>query len=251
MECLANRREARIRQWDNHQTVIRAVATGAGLTDNIRHLLSTIADITKQDAAKGGGQSDGQYWEDSKNQLLRNLIDLIILAKGRITVRDLYGVLSSAPKSIEQSRSAEWQKTSYCYQCLREAYHNPKTRMKPELFQVLDEYWMGFFAELADKTRSIVASTFTAMTDVMNRGILSELFAGETNITPEALEEGKIIVIDLPVTEFLEVGRYAAGIWKYCSQMSLKRRDAQTNHRPVFMWQDEAHHFVLSSDAMF
>jgi type IV secretory pathway TraG/TraD family ATPase VirD4 len=123
--------------------------------------------------------------------------------------------------------------------------------MKPELFQVLDEYWMGFFAELADKTRGIVASTFTAMTDVMNRGILSELFAGETNITPEALEEGKIIVIDLPVTEFLEVGRYAAGIWKYCSQMSLKRRDAQTNHRPVFMWQDEAHHFVLSSDAMF
>jgi type IV secretory pathway TraG/TraD family ATPase VirD4 len=224
---------------------------GAGLTDNIRHLLSTIADITKQDAAKGGGQSDGQYWEDSKDQLLRNLIDLIILAKGRITVRDLYGVLSSSPKSIEQSRSAEWQKNSYCYQCLREAYLNPKARMKPELFQVLDEYWMGFFAELADKTRGIVASTFTAMTDVLNRGILSELFAGETNITPEAIEDGKIIVIDLPVTEFLEVGRYAAGIWKYCSQMSLKRRDVQANPRPVFLWQDEADNFVLSSDTKF
>ena len=224
---------------------------GAGLTENLRKLLDTIASITKQDAANGGGQEDGRYWDDSKDQLLRNLIELVKLARGRITVGELYAVLSSAPKSIEQSRSAEWQKSSFCYHCLREAYNSPKAPMKPEDFQVLDEYWMGFFPELADKTRSIVASTYTAMCDVLNRGLLKELFCGQTNITPEALEEGKIIVIDLPVTEFLEIGRYAAGIWKYCAQESLQRRDVQNSPRPVFLWQDEAQHFVLNTDMLF
>jgi hypothetical protein len=158
---------------------IQRKGRGAGLTENLRKLLNTIANITKQDAAKGGGQEDGPFWEDSKDQLLRNAIDLVILAKGRISVGDLYLVLSSAPKSIEQSKSAEWQRDSFCYQCLREAYHRPKAPMKPEHFQILDEYWMGSFPELAEKTRSIIASTFTAMCDVIRRGLLGELFCGE------------------------------------------------------------------------
>jgi hypothetical protein len=224
---------------------------GAGLTENLVKLLCTIADITKGDSGKGGGQEDGKYWEDSKTQLLRNLVDLVIMAKGRITVSELFDVLSSAPKSIEQTRSAEWQRGSRCCQYLKEAYQRPKTAAQEADFRVIDNYWMQTFPELAEKTRSIIASTFTSMMDVMNRGILRELFCGETNITPTALEEGKIIVIDLPITEFAEVGRYAAAIWKYCSQMSIQRRDVQTSPRPVFLWQDEAQHFVLGTDMMF
>ena len=224
---------------------------GAGLTENMRKLFSTIADITKQDAGKGGGQEDGRYWEDSKNQLLRNLIDLVVLAKGRITISDLYEVLNSAPKSIEQSQSAEWQKSSYCYQCLKEAYNRPKSAQQEKDFRVIDGFWFGSFPELAEKTRSIVVSTFSAMTDVMNRGILRELFCGETNITPLAMEEGKIIVIDLPVMDFSEIGRFAAAIWKFCTQMSLQRRDISISPRPVFLWQDEVQHFILNSDSMF
>jgi type IV secretory pathway TraG/TraD family ATPase VirD4 len=224
---------------------------GAGLSENLIKLLSTVAEITKRDTGKGGGQEDGQYWEDSKNQLLRNLTDLIILAKGRITVSDLYEVLSSAPKSVAQTRSAEWQRESYCYQCLREAYHRPKTASQEQDFRNIDRYWCGSFPELAEKTRGIVASTFTAMTDVMNRGIFRELFCGETNISPQAMEDGKIIVVDLPVAEFGEIGRYAAGTWKYCSQMSLGRRAMEGSPRPVFVWQDEAQYFVLATDMMF
>lgn len=224
---------------------------GAGLTENLVKLLTTVAEITKRDSGKGGGQEDGAYWEGSKNELSRNLIDLTVLAKGRLTVSDLYEVLNSAPKSIEQTRSAEWQRDSWCYKFMREAYHRPKSALQEKDFRNLDRYWFGSFPELAEKTRSIVTSTFSAMTDVMNRGILRELFCGETNITPQALEEGKIIVVDLPIAEFSEVGRYAAAIWKYCSQMALERRDVEASPRPVFLWQDEAQHFVLSTDMMF
>jgi type IV secretory pathway TraG/TraD family ATPase VirD4 len=224
---------------------------GAGQTENLRKMLGTIASITKQDAAKGGGQDEGQYWEDSKDVLLRNDIDLVKAAKGQITVGDLYAVLNSAPTSIDQTRLAEWQNNSICYQYLREAFHRPKVPMKPEDFQILDEYWMGQYPGLAEKTRSIVTSTFTAMCDVLNRGLLKELFCGETNITPEAMEEGKIIVVDLPILEFAELGRYAAGIWKYCAQMALQRRNIEASIRPVFVWQDEAQHFILNTDMLF
>jgi type IV secretory pathway TraG/TraD family ATPase VirD4 len=224
---------------------------GAGLTQNLVNLLSTIAEITKRDAGKGGGQDDGGYWEDSKQQLLRNLMDLIIFAKGRITVSDLYNVLISAPTSLAQKDSAEWQRESFCYQCLAEGHKRPKTNDQQEDFDVVAKYWLFAFAGLAEKTRSIVASTFTSMTDVMNRGVLRKLFCKETNLTPQAIEDGKIIIVDLPVNEFAEVGRYAAAIWKYCFQISITRREVQTSPRPVFLWQDEGQNFVLSTDNMF
>lgn len=87
--------------------------------------------------------------------------------------------------------------------------------------------------------------------DVISRGVLCELFCGNTNLTPQALEEGKIIVVDLPVDEYGEIGRYAAAIWKYAVQVSLQRRQVSRGTRPVFLWQDEAQHFVLKTDSMF
>jgi type IV secretory pathway TraG/TraD family ATPase VirD4 len=110
---------------------------------------------------------------------------------------------------------------------------------------------MGTFPELADKTRSILIASIMALIDFLNRNPLRQLFCGETNITPQALEEGKIIVVDLPVTQFSEIGKYAAAIWKLCTQRSLERREVRTSPRPVFIWQDEAQHFVLETDMMF
>jgi hypothetical protein len=225
---------------------------GAGLMENLRKLLVTIGEITKRDAGKeGGGQQDGAYWEDTKNQLLRNLIDLVLMAKGRITVSDLFDVLNSAPSSLDQTRSADWQKNSALFQYLKEAYLRPKSKAQEGDYDVVHDFWMQKFPKLAEKTRGIIESTFTAMTDVLNRGMLKALFCKETNITPQAVEDGKIIVIDLPITEYSEVGLYAAAIWKYCTQMSLQRRDVATSPRPVFLWQDEAQHFILNSDALF
>lgn len=136
---------------------------GAGLSVNLVQLLSTIADITNPASGGHGGQNDGQFWEDSKKQLLRNLIDLVLLAKGGIAMSDLHEVLSSAPRSIEESESASWQQRSYCYRCLKEAFQRPKSRIQERDFGVLDRYWMGTFPALADRTRSVIVSSYSAM----------------------------------------------------------------------------------------
>jgi hypothetical protein len=224
---------------------------GGGDSEVIVNMLMTIADVIRGDDGKGGGQSDGGFWQSGSKLLLQKIVDLVALACGTITIGDIYDVLNTAPKSIEQSRSAEWQKTSACYQYLKHIFHRPKSSGEERDFQILENYWMGTFPETAERTRSIFVATITPLIDTLNRKPLRQLFCSETNITPRALEDGKIIVVDLPITEFREIGKYAAAIFKYCTQRSLERRDAGTSLRPVFIWQDEAQHFVLETDMMF
>lgn len=82
------------------------------------------------------------------------------------------------------------------------------------------------------------------MIDVLQRGALRELFCTTTNITPEACwEEGKIIVVDLPIHEWGKVGLYAQVAMKYLFQQAISRRDLAKNPRPCFLWADESHFF--------
>jgi type IV secretory pathway TraG/TraD family ATPase VirD4 len=98
----------------------------------------------------------------------------------------------------------------------------------------------------------VVISTFTSMVDVLGRGLLRDLFADcKSNIDPTIVEDGYILLIDLPVKEFGEVGLFAQSIWKYAFQRSIERRDIRKSPRPVFLWADEAQFFVTAGDLEF
>jgi len=92
---------------------------------------------------------------------------------------------------------------------------------------------------------------FTSLADALNRGVLRELFGTTTNITPSDCLDGKIVVVDLAVKEFQEIGLYAATIWKTQFQKAVERRDVRRQPRPVFLFVDEAQLFTTKTDAMF
>jgi hypothetical protein len=210
-----------------------------------------VLEVAERNNAGSGGREDEGYWRRANRQLMRNVVDLLVIATGRITVPDLYRAVISAPMSLEQIRSDEWKGKSFCFQCLAEADRRPKTVVQQSDFEIVADYFLVEFPALSDKTRSVVVSTFTSMVDVLNRGILRQLFCTDTNVTPEAAEDGKIILIDLPVKEFAEVGVFAQVLWKYAFQRTIERRDVAANGRPVFLWADEAQHFVTSYDMQF
>lgn len=225
--------------------------SGAGLTENICHLFSTVLEVCDRNSSGGGGREDESYWRRSNQQLLRNTVDLLALAKGTISVHDLYQIVISAPQSMEEVRSDEWRKRSYCFECLAQADAREKSPQQRRDFEMVADYFCVEFPTLSEKTRSIVVSTFTSMADVLNRGLLRELFCGETNLTPEVLEQGRIMLVDLPVREFGTVGRIAQVITKYAFQRSIERRDIGKSPRPVFWFADEAQNFVTSYDQQF
>jgi hypothetical protein len=93
---------------------------------------------------------------------------------------------------------------------------------------------------------------FTSMADVLLRGTIGSLFsAGKFTLTPEQCQEGKLILIDLPVKEYGDTGRFAQMVFKYVWQKAAERRDVNKPMRPMFLWCDESQEFITGYDAAF
>jgi len=224
---------------------------GGGLTENIVHLLMTLLDTAGRNNARGDGREDAAYWRNSCKQLLRNIVDLAILANGRVTVPELYQLVLSAPSSPQMVRSDDWRKSSYCFKALTAADKKPKTKSQESDFTLVADYVLVEYPCLNEKTRSIIVSTFTGLIDCLHRGILRDLFCADSTITPEAIEAGKIVLIDLPVKEYGQVGLFANMLWKLSFQKTIERRDMNGSPRSTFLWADEGHHFLHQEDSLF
>ena len=105
---------------------------------------------------------------------------------------------------------------------------------------------------LASKTRETIDADFTGMFDPLTRGKIGELFGTTTNLTPDDIFNGKVVVINIPVARYREVGQFAALIWAQLFQRAVDRRAyTPPEIRPVFLWEDEAHYFTIEQDALF
>ncbi|MCA9245134.1 MAG: TraM recognition domain-containing protein [Phycisphaerales bacterium] len=224
---------------------------GAGLTENIVALFSIVLEVAERRSGGGGGREDDGYWRRALRQLLRNLVDLLIIAGRPISVPELYRLVVTAPVSLEQATSDDWKAESFCFKCLREADARAKSASQERDFELVADYFLLEFPGLSEKTRSVVVSTLTSTIDVLNRGVLRELFSTSTNVTPDQTADGRIILLDLPVKEYAEVGLIAQTIFKYAFQRAIERRDVTASPRPVFLWADEAQHFITSYDQGF
>lgn len=223
---------------------------GAGLTENIVVLVNNISEVLQRNQANAG-RGDERFWRLSQDKLTRECIEILALAGEEVSVENLQRLVLSAPASVAMTTTEEWQKRSFLFRCMEQAENRISQTNRKRDFDHSFEYWFQEYAGLNDKTRSIIVSSFTSTIDILGRGLLRQLFTGKTNLTPDAALEGKIIIIDLPTKEFFEVGQIAQVIWKTQFQRCVERRDVNENPRPVFLWADEAHHFVTNNDQQF
>jgi type IV secretory pathway TraG/TraD family ATPase VirD4 len=221
---------------------------GAGHTENLVRLFTTIMEVAERQKGQGSNQD---FWEMTKNQLLRNCIDLVVISRGRLMLQELYDVLVTAPASLEEVDSDAWRNSSLCWRCIREGEAKPKNARQAHDFAHASKYWMREFPALSSRTRSIIVTSLTSMMDIFLRGTLRELFCTTTNIVPELTHEGAIIVLDLPVKEFAEIGQLSQTLIKYVWQRASERRDVVRHPRPAFLWCDEAQFFATATDAEF
>ena len=77
----------------------------------------------------------------------------------------------------------------------------------------------------------------------------SLLCRGTSNVVPEDCINGKIILVNLPVKYYTKVGRDSQVLIKYIWQTAMEKRDVAKNGRPVFLFCDEAQHFLHEFDA--
>jgi hypothetical protein len=122
-------------------------------------------------------------------------------------------------------------------------------------FKQIVAYWLLDFAGLADRTRSVIVSTFTSKVTGLTRWPLYELLCsgavgqdGFVDIV-ERTREGHIVIINLPVKRYTEVGRFAQVLIKTVWQRGIERYPDLK--RPVFLWADEAQFFATKEDVLF
>lgn len=229
---------------------LRRQGRGGGETENLATLLTGITEIIE---GKQSLSNTDQFWERAVKELLRNSIDLLSLSGEALTLQNIYKIIMSAPTIPSDIREPQWQATSYCARSLKRADLQEKTPRQAHDFDMTATYWLNAFANLADRTRTSIIATFTGIADMLLRGTAWELFfSGETNIVPEvAYENGKIIILDLPIQEYQTVGRIVQGIFKLMFQRAILRRDPHVFPRPVFLWADEAQNFISSFDFQY
>jgi hypothetical protein len=223
-----------------------AESSGVDFAENLVTLLVDIASIQKRTEPTG---SEAHFWLPQKKKLLRNAITLLLLAKAPIQLRTLYEMIVSAPKEPQQVRSPDWQKQSCLFGLLEQAHQTASNH--PE-WKLITNYWMIERPALASKTRETIDADFTGMFDPLTRGKIGELFGTTTNLTPDDIFNGKVVVINIPVARYREVGQFAALIWAQLFQRAVDRRTyTPPETRPVFLWEDEAHYFTIEQDALF
>lgn len=236
---------------------------GAGRTENLVNLFCSVLEVGEKKGGGGGGGNDA-YWQRTLKQLLRNAIDLSILALNTVNLEVLHGIVYSAPATAAIASLTDPVERKNASDCLAlidiAAANQALTPAQQHDLKLTRDFWEKEFPNLAIETRSVIVSTFTSMADCFLRGTLYDLFCTELNIYPEECwEQGKIILLDLPVKEYYELGQFGQVIFKYLWQrsverrvpISMKREEAQQKVRPVFLWADEAQFFANSYDAQF
>lgn len=120
-------------------------------------------------------------------------------------------------------------------------------------FEVVSAYFLNELSVLADKTRSSILEHFFAFAAPFRSGMLADYFATHTSyeVLPERTFEGKIIILNFPVKQFLQLGIYAQCIYKKLWQQAVERRPVNAATQPVFMWIDESQYFINPEDMLF
>ena len=224
---------------------------GTGITHNIADTLKTVIKA----GANDGQEQDKAFWDSTLQQLLVNAVDLCLLTSKSIKFKYIYQVIQSAPKSKDDLNSPSWQNSSACFKMMRhvatalaQKTPSPETDKLVHRFYAVEDFFLGNWLNLSDKTCSIVEQMFFGFGDRLMREPLYSLFNTTTTITPEDTIKGKIIIMNLPYLIYENAGRDAQILFKYSWQRAMQRRNITPKSRPTFLWVDEAHYFLHDHD---
>lgn len=223
---------------------------GTDLVENAADLLAIGCEIAQRGGTQGSGQEDASFWKNARQQLVRNAIVALNIAYGHAGVVDLFAFVSSIPTTTKQAESRRWQKGSFCYKTFADALEKCQPEQETEL-ALSARYCTVQLPAAGEKTQGNVLLTLTSMADILVRGLAKQMLCSETTVTPDDLERGKIIIVDVPIAKYGLTGRLIQGIIRYCFQQAMLKRDIRQNLRPVLFFQDECQAVTSSRDAEF
>jgi hypothetical protein len=247
---------------------------GAGETHNLVNLFMNIYQMGRNISGEGMAREGERFWDNALKRCVRRMIDLLKLAGESVSVRNMHALIISTLSSKELDmfndimsedndqkiiqQLKDWGEMNYFVRCLflatqRVANENDPNKIKryERDYHLARNYFNREFANLHERTRTIIVESFLGIAEPFLSGLLYEYFAQDTNIFPEWTFDGKIIILDFPLKDYLEAGAYAQGIFKLMFQQASERRTYGHWKTPIFLWVDESQLFLTPYDQVF
>ncbi len=219
-----------------------------GQTRDVTRCITVIGETLRAADTKGGESAD--FWEREQERMIYNAVETVKQAEGSVSAPMIQKFINSAPTSLEQIASPQWQ-AGYCNQCLAKAFAKPKSAIESHDYQLATDYWLSEFPTMADKTRSSILTGVMGILHVFNTGVVRELVSTTTNVSPDQMIEGKWVLVDMAPAEWGDSGALIAAGWKYLVQRRILRRRAEPGDNVVVIWADEYAQFANSYDAQY
>ena len=216
--------------------------------------LMRVIDASRRASGTASQRGSEAFWEDSSRSALRYTCPPLYSANGALTIPEIQRFISTAPTSLEQVASRDWQENSFMFRTLKLAAEQPKVRMTQAALQNVVNFWKEQWPAIPDKTRGNIVITITAALDRFNHGRLNRFFCGKTTVVPEMSFHGAVLVDAKPTLTWNEDGAIAQQLFKFIWQRAvLNRNSLEQKHRerPLFLWSDESQETVAPYDGEF
>ncbi|MCP9749996.1 type IV secretory system conjugative DNA transfer family protein [Ferruginibacter sp. HRS2-29] len=248
-------------------------------TSNVLEILKTAFQASEE---QNESYSDDPFWVSSRNMLVYNVLELCLLAYEKVSIKNIYDIVTSIPSSENTTppdkkitgsfahavETARVKVNSQVETFLKQLDTDQRKALNEEhlmeaaileaiqdakRLKAVDRFFIQQYRDLSSKTRSIIDLSVSGfLFNLMQEPIYSLLCGHSSTVTPEdCLNNGKIVLIDLPVKLYDKAGRDAQILFKYCFQRAFEKRDVQQKSRPVFIIADEAQLFLHPKDADF
>jgi hypothetical protein len=222
-----------------------------GFDQNLSAALTAAAEAARIVRAGGGG--DNPFFRDAAEEMLLHVLPVLKVTQPRLELRDVMRFIDSAPQSMDEARSEDWLRDSFCARTLLRCgdLAEQGDREAERIAEEHGDYWLVRFPTLGERTRGSIVATLTGTINGLLTGRIRELFGTTTTVVPELTQEGAIILLDLSIHEFGHVGAIAQHIFKTLWMQSVQHRHIHDRMRPCFLWADEAQYFLSEADAEF
>jgi hypothetical protein len=202
-----------------------------------------IQDLVDFSTRTSSMQSNEPFWPIAAVRKLHMGMIVVCRAKGRCSLPDLYSFCTSMPGTPEDVNSTSFRE-GFCAECLREA----KAKGIDDDLNLAGDYVLLEWPRLSDRTAGCIDAYVINLLEKFMHGTVRELIASDvTNITPDDVLDGKLLVVDMPVLKYREPGQFVQMVWKLMVQRAALRRAITSETRDVCLWSDESQLFALPS----
>jgi len=214
----------------------------------IANLIMTAGETLKR--GEGGGKAQDPFFAIASERMIQMAVEPLRLATGNVDAFDLQRFINGMAMTPEQLKSPEWRQGFHC-KTLEAAYQAAKSEIEKSDTEQCLEAWLNEYVNLNDRTRSSISTQVNQILSVFTGGIVRAMVSGTTNISPAAIEDGKWILVDMPISRWGASGQFVNAVWKLAVQRHLLRRAATPESRIIVTWIDEFQNHLNSFDSKY